>query len=49
MESLWLATGPGSSYPRLQHDIHADALVIGAGITGLVTALLLQREGLEVA
>ncbi len=49
MESLWLATGPGSSYPRLDHDLRADALVVGAGITGLLSALLLQREGLEVA
>ena len=49
MTSLWLATGPGSSYPELGGDIRADALVVGAGITGLVSALLLQREGLEVA
>ena len=47
-ESLWLATGPGTSYPELAGDIRADALVVGAGITGLVSALLLQREGLDV-
>ena len=48
-ESLWLATGPGTAYPGLDGDIGADVLVVGAGITGLVTALLLQREGLDVA
>ena len=47
-ESLWLATGPGTSYPELAGDTSADALVVGAGITGLITALLLQREGLDV-
>jgi glycine/D-amino acid oxidase-like deaminating enzyme/nitrite reductase/ring-hydroxylating ferredoxin subunit len=49
MESLWVATGPTTSYPALDRDIGADVLVIGAGITGLVTALLLQRAGFEVA
>ena len=46
--SLWAATGPATDYPPLDESIDADALVVGAGITGLVTALLLQREGLGV-
>ena len=46
--SLWAATGPATDYPPLDESIEADALVVGAGITGLVTALLLQREGLGV-
>src|SRR4051812_23144040 len=48
MTSLWVATGPSTSYPRLDRDIGAEVVVIGAGITGLVTALLLQRQGAEV-
>jgi glycine/D-amino acid oxidase-like deaminating enzyme/nitrite reductase/ring-hydroxylating ferredoxin subunit len=48
MASLWVATGPTSAFPRLDRDIGAQVLVIGAGITGLTTALLLQREGFEV-
>jgi len=48
-ESLWLATAGATSYPTLDRDIAADVAVVGAGITGLLTALLLQREGLDVA
>ena len=47
-ESLWLATSQAGSYPALESDLSADVAVIGAGITGLVTAALLQREGLDV-
>jgi len=47
-QSLWLATGAPSSYPALEGDAKADVAVIGAGITGLSTAALLRREGLDV-
>jgi glycine/D-amino acid oxidase-like deaminating enzyme/nitrite reductase/ring-hydroxylating ferredoxin subunit len=46
--SLWAATGPSTAYPALDGDLSADVLVVGAGITRLVAALLLQREGLDV-
>jgi glycine/D-amino acid oxidase-like deaminating enzyme/nitrite reductase/ring-hydroxylating ferredoxin subunit len=46
-QSLWLAeTGP--AYPTLTGEPTADVAVIGAGITGLTTALLLKRAGLRV-
>ena len=47
--SLWLATAPPSDYAPLDADIEVDVAVIGGGITGLTTALLLKREGLRVA
>ncbi len=49
-ESLWLAAAPEETYPALTGDIDADVdvAVIGAGITGLTTALLLKREGARV-
>lgn len=47
-ESLWLAE-PGADYPALTADDSADVAVIGGGITGLTTALLLKRAGLRVA
>ena len=47
-KSQWLATAEASSYPALGGDSSADVVVIGAGITGLVTAALLRREGLDV-
>jgi len=34
--------------PPLDHDTRADVLVVGAGITGLTTAYLLAREGMQV-
>ena len=47
--SLWVATTPETSYPSLDVDLDVDMAVIGAGITGLTTALLLKRAGLTVA
>jgi glycine/D-amino acid oxidase-like deaminating enzyme/nitrite reductase/ring-hydroxylating ferredoxin subunit len=46
--SLWLATAPTTDFPTLDRDVHADVAVLGGGITGIVTALLLRREGLDV-
>src|SRR3712207_6302493 len=47
--SLWVDTGPGTSYPRLREEVNADFVVIGGGIAGLTAALLLKRAGAEVA
>jgi glycine/D-amino acid oxidase-like deaminating enzyme/nitrite reductase/ring-hydroxylating ferredoxin subunit len=47
--SLWLATAPPEpAFPMLDRDHHADVCVVGAGITGLTTAWLLQRAGARV-
>ena len=37
------------TYPALRGDLRVDVAVVGAGITGLTTAVLLAREGLHVA
>lgn len=48
--SLWAAVTPtGPSCPALDTDIDVDAVVIGAGFTGLSTALNLRKAGVEVA
>ncbi|MFL5886485.1 MAG: FAD-dependent oxidoreductase [Thermoleophilaceae bacterium] len=47
-QSLWVATGPATSYPALDRPLATEVLVVGGGITGLVTALLLRREGFDV-
>jgi glycine/D-amino acid oxidase-like deaminating enzyme len=51
MSSLWLAdraNRPSPSKPLLETDRHADVVVVGAGLTGLVTAVLLARSGRNV-
>ena len=51
MSSLWLAdraNRPTPPNPLAEADRHADVVVVGAGITGLVTAVLLARAGKNV-
>lgn len=47
--SYWIDSIKAQEYPVLENDIAVDVLVIGAGITGITTAYLLQKEGLKVA
>jgi glycine/D-amino acid oxidase-like deaminating enzyme/nitrite reductase/ring-hydroxylating ferredoxin subunit len=47
--SLWLESSPKSSYPRLEHNLQVDVAVVGAGITGVTTALELKEAGATVA
>ena len=47
--SLWLDRSGDFGSDPLQTDAHYDDVVVGAGLTGLVTALLLTRSGREVA
>src|SRR3954454_7971383 len=47
--SLWLDTAPTTAYPVLSEDIEVDVAVLGGGIVGLTTALLLKRDGARVA
>ena len=48
-QSLWLEAMPDRQYPPPGADRAFDVLVLGGGITGLTTALLLKRRGLRVA
>jgi glycine/D-amino acid oxidase-like deaminating enzyme len=49
-DSLWTAvTPPGSDLPALAGDARADVVVIGAGFTGLSSALHLREAGVDVA
>jgi glycine/D-amino acid oxidase-like deaminating enzyme len=49
-DSLWAAVTPrGPALPQLEGRAEADVVVIGAGFTGLSTALHLREAGIEVA
>lgn len=49
-ESLWIATGPDQPpLPRLEEHGQAEVAVIGGGIVGITTALLLAEAGVDVA
>ncbi len=46
--SLWLKDGISSSMPKLEADIECDVCIVGAGITGIMTAYRLCESGLKV-
>jgi glycine/D-amino acid oxidase-like deaminating enzyme/nitrite reductase/ring-hydroxylating ferredoxin subunit len=48
-ESLWVATSGEAGFGPLGEPVDVDVAVVGAGITGLTTALLLKHGGLRVA
>ncbi len=48
-ESFWIASTPDTHYPALKEDLKVDVAVLGGGITGITTALLLKKRGLKVA
>lgn len=43
--SCWLSKARSTDYPTLDGSIHADTVIVGAGIVGLTTALRLCEEG----
>ena len=47
--SYWLTHSATTNYPRLAARTHVDVAVIGAGMAGITTALLLKRAGRSVA
>jgi glycine/D-amino acid oxidase-like deaminating enzyme/nitrite reductase/ring-hydroxylating ferredoxin subunit len=47
-QSLWLATATPTDYAPLDGDVDCDVAVLGGGIAGLTTALLLKRDGARV-
>ncbi|CAN5172329.1 FAD-dependent oxidoreductase [soil metagenome] len=48
-DSLWMATTKESNYPALSGDTNVDVTIIGGGIAGIPTAVMLKKAGLSVA
>jgi monoamine oxidase len=47
--SVWVDTGPQpDARPRLETTVDTEVAVIGGGIVGITTALLLQEAGVRV-
>lgn len=48
MESIWTKTTMMQETASLLHDVKVEAVVIGAGLTGILTAYFLQKSGIDV-
>ncbi len=48
-DSYWIVSTPDPAYPTLKQGLNVDVAVLGGGITGITTALLLKKRGLKVA
>jgi glycine/D-amino acid oxidase-like deaminating enzyme/nitrite reductase/ring-hydroxylating ferredoxin subunit len=46
--SIWM-TEPAPQFPVMPGDLKVDVAIIGAGMTGITTALMLKRRGRKVA
>ena len=47
--SIWLDAAEEDGFPRLDRPLSVDVAVLGGGIVGISTALLLKRAGMTVA
>ena len=47
--SLWVGTTPREPLPPLDRNVHVEVAVIGGGVVGITTALLLAEAGTAVA
>lgn len=47
MKSIWTDNSTLSEFPKLDHDISTDVLIIGGGMAGILTAYLLKQKNIK--
>ena len=47
-KSIWLEEKRKDYFPKLDHDLEVDVLIVGGGITGIITAYHLSKSKLKV-
>ncbi|MFL0365822.1 FAD-dependent oxidoreductase [Pseudobacillus sp. 179-B 2D1 NHS] len=47
-EPLWRADTKLPSFPALTEQVYADTVIVGGGITGIITAYMMTKEGKKV-
>ena len=47
MKSIWSKNVSLPAFPVLEQHLHTDAVIIGGGLTGLLTANTLRRAGIK--
>lgn len=47
--SYWVESTPQTNYPKIEKDFDTDVLIIGGGITGIVTAYMLSNSNLNLS
>ncbi|WP_239619217.1 FAD-dependent oxidoreductase [Cohnella mopanensis] len=47
-QSYWTASVDNPEFPKLTTDLHADVVIVGAGITGITAGYLLSKAGKKV-
>lgn len=47
MKSIWTDNTTLSEFPKLDHDISTDVLIIGGGMAGILTAYLLKQKNIK--
>lgn len=47
-QSYWKETSTFNPFPKLENDINTDICIVGGGITGVLTALMLVKQNISV-
>ena len=48
-KSYWVESTPKTNYLNISENIDTDVLIIGGGITGILTAYMLSESGLNIS